>query len=408
MSISNRAQRIEKLAKALKKAFRSVPPPTERTVLETLVYACCLEDASHEQADEAFAKLTQTYVDWNEVRVTTVAELAELLAHLVHPHSAAVQLKRTLQSLFEKRYSFDLEELRKQNLGKAQAEIESWGGMSRFVAAYIAQNAFGGHAIPVGAAHLQLLLAAEIIVPAEAEKQTVPGLERAIPKNAGVEFAGLLHQAAMAFRQTVRGEDITALFKALKLELPPPPVEAAKLSGKPAKVPRVAPAARGDAGDTRPSTSGGAKGGGAKAVGGAKAAGDKPAAAKGAPAKSAPAKPASAKIPPAKPARTAPQQPAPSKVTSKAEVKKSAGSAKGATKPDQASKPTKKASPGNKPAPSTSGDNQAAPAKPTKADRAAGGDKSAGGKAGRSAGPQGSAAKASKSPAVKLTKKKPK
>ncbi len=403
MSISNRAQRIEKLAKALKRAFRPVPPPTERTVLETLVYACCLEDASHEQADEAFAKLTQTYVDWNEVRVTTVAELGELLAHLDQPEAAAVRLKRTLQSLFEKRYSFDLEELRKQNLGKAQAEVESWGGMSRFVSAYIVQHAFGGHAIPVGPAHLRLLQAVEIILPAEAEKQSVPGLERAIPKNAGVEFAGLLHQAAVALRHAIRGEEITALFKALKFDLPAPESlsTSAPRGAKATKAPRTAAASSvGEVAPVSPSGSGTSKSGGSRA-GGGKAAAAKPAAGK--PAAGKP----SVKAPSAKPAPEAPQKPPSAKVVTKADAKKPAGSAKGAKKPDPSGKSNAKAVANKNNA--ASGESKAGESKSSKAaGKSAAGGKSSGAKPPSPKGSQASPAKSSKSSAVKLTKKKPK
>ncbi len=87
-----------------------------------------LEDAKFEAADEAFARLQQTYFDWNEVRVTTVAELAEVLGSLPNPSAAATRIKRSLQALFEHRYSFDLDELRKANLGKTVTDMEAWHG----------------------------------------------------------------------------------------------------------------------------------------------------------------------------------------------------------------------------------------------------------------------------------------
>jgi hypothetical protein len=79
MSSGNRTVKYENLLKSLRKHYKPLAEPPERSVLEHLLYACCLEDARIEQADEGFAKLQQTYFDWNEVRVTTVAELAEAL-----------------------------------------------------------------------------------------------------------------------------------------------------------------------------------------------------------------------------------------------------------------------------------------------------------------------------------------
>src|SRR3990172_13275194 len=123
MTTSNRAARIAKLFKVLKKHYQPVPPQGDRLLLEHLLYACCLENGSCEQADEAFAKLQQAYFDWNEIRVTTVSELAETMAALPDAAAAAARLKRCLQALFETYYSFDIESLKKQNIGKAIKEL---------------------------------------------------------------------------------------------------------------------------------------------------------------------------------------------------------------------------------------------------------------------------------------------
>lgn len=196
MSSGNRSVKYESLYKSLKKHYKPVSDPPERSVLECLLYACCLEDARLEQADEAFAKLQQTYFDWNEVRVTTVAELAEALKALPFPAQAAARIKQCLQSVFEARYQYDLDDLKKANLGKAVAEIEAWKGMTPFVVAYVSQHALGGHAIPAGQVIYEAMWQCEILTFTEIDKKSLPGIERAIPKNKGIEFAGLLHQFA--------------------------------------------------------------------------------------------------------------------------------------------------------------------------------------------------------------------
>jgi len=202
MSTSNRQALIGKTHKVLKKHFEPVAPPSDRTVLEHLLYACCLENAKHEGVDEVFAKLEQGYFDWNEVRVTTAAELAEMMAALPDAQDAAKRLKRVLQSVFETHYSFDLEFLRKQNLGKAVKEIERFSGVSAFGVAYVAQNALSGHSIPVNKGVFAVLQVLGVISPAEAAKRRVPGMERAIPKSRGVEFGSLLHQFGVDYAAT--------------------------------------------------------------------------------------------------------------------------------------------------------------------------------------------------------------
>ncbi len=195
MSTSNRAAKLTKTHKVLKKHYK-VYPVADRPVLEHLLYACCLEVAPREVADESFAKLQQTYYDWNEVRVTTVSELSEILTGLPKPSEAASRLKRTLQSVFECYYSFDLEPLKKENLGKAAKQLEQLDGISRFAVAFVTQNGLGGHAIAVNGDALESLRILGIISADEVKSRRVPGLERAISKNKGVEFGALLHQLA--------------------------------------------------------------------------------------------------------------------------------------------------------------------------------------------------------------------
>ena len=65
------------------------------------------------------AKCEQEFFDWNEVRVTTVTELSQVLSRLPDPVKAAQRLKSNLQAIFEEFYTFDLDHLKKDNLGKA-------------------------------------------------------------------------------------------------------------------------------------------------------------------------------------------------------------------------------------------------------------------------------------------------
>lgn len=191
---TNRTALLTKLHKVLKKHYKPVSPPGDRSVLEHMIYACCLENARHESADEAFARLKELYFDWNEIRVTTVTELSEGMNGVPDAMAAAQRVKKSLQSVFEANYSFDMEAMKKQNLGKAEKDLEKILGTTPFVRAYVAQNALSGHSIPVSKGAIEVLYAIGAINDSEADKGLVPGLERAIPKNKGVEFGSLLQQ----------------------------------------------------------------------------------------------------------------------------------------------------------------------------------------------------------------------
>lgn len=198
MSASNRAGAIAKLHTALKKHYTPEPAQPTRPLLEHILYASLLEDCPAELADEGLAKCEQEFFDWNEVRVTTVTELSQVLSSLPDPAKAATRLKGNLQGIFEEFYTFDLDHLKKENLGKAIAKFEKMPGMTPFVLNYLVQHGLGGHAVPIDFAAMSIMLVTGIASQSEATSGRVPGLERAIPKSKAIEFSSLLHQAAVA------------------------------------------------------------------------------------------------------------------------------------------------------------------------------------------------------------------
>lgn len=219
MTSANRATRIGKLHTLLKKAYKPALVTENRPLMEHLLYACLLENSPYELADEALARLEQDYFDWNEVRVTTITELAEVLSRLPDPTAAAIRLKKNLHSLFESTYTFDLEELRKQNLGKALQKFEKLSAMTPFVLAYLTQHGLGGHAIPLDSAALRFFWLSDIINENELKTGKVTGLERAIPKSKGPEFSSLLHQAAVALNIDPNDEAAREIVLTLNPEL---------------------------------------------------------------------------------------------------------------------------------------------------------------------------------------------
>lgn len=199
MSTPNRAALLTKIHKVLKKHGKAHVAKGEQPLLETLLMAACLEDAHHDTAESVLVAIRSTFFDWNEVRVSTVKELSEVMEPLPDPAAAATRLKGILQSVFESDYSFDLEALKKQNIGQAVKRLQKLEGATPFVVAYATQVALGGHSIPVDTGTLNALVVLGAINPAEAKSHTVPGMERAIPKSKGQEFGALLHELGADF-----------------------------------------------------------------------------------------------------------------------------------------------------------------------------------------------------------------
>lgn len=251
MAATNRAAKITKLITAIKKHYKPVPQPKDRSLLETLLLACLLENSLHEDAEKTLAELRGGYFDWNEVRVTTKQELAEVCKNLTDPEESAARLKATLQSLFEAFYTFDLESMKKQNLGQSIKQLEKLSGTTPFVVSYAVQNSLGGHSIAINQGLLISLQTLDVITDAEAAGGTVPGLERAVPKTKGAEVGSMLHQLGVEvgknpYGQTAR-KRLLAIDPKCKDQLPkrppPPAPKAKKQAAKPAaeKPPKKAP-----------------------------------------------------------------------------------------------------------------------------------------------------------------------
>jgi endonuclease-3 len=199
MAAKSKADLILSLYKFCKKEYPPTLPPSNRTVIENMLYGCCLENSSNEGADEAFAKLQENFFDWNEVRVTTASELAELMKRSTYPKQVAISIKKTLHGIFESYYQFDLDFLRKENLSKAVTQFEKFKGVSPFVVNYVSQNGLGGHSIPIDRAMMLLFYTLGIASEAETTGHHITGLERTISKSQGVEFFACVHQFAVAF-----------------------------------------------------------------------------------------------------------------------------------------------------------------------------------------------------------------
>ncbi len=239
MATTNRSALINRTLKVLKKHFKPSLPPKERTLLEHLLLACLLENSPHDVAEQVFASLQQNYFDWNEVRVSTVQELSEVFKPLADPIESATRLKHTLHSVFESVYQFDLEAMKKQNIGQSTKQMDQYTGSTPFVVSYVTQNALGGHSIPINQGLLLAFQVIGVISESEAAKGTVPGLERVVPKSKGVEVGSILHQLGIEVGRSPYGQAARKLLLEIapdcKNRLPKRPVKKAKPEATKAK-----------------------------------------------------------------------------------------------------------------------------------------------------------------------------
>jgi hypothetical protein len=210
-----RGQLLPKLHKALKAQYKPFTTDTTRPLLHQVLIACCLENAPADAAERAFTRLMETYFDLNEVRVTTVAELAETLHDLPDPARAALSLRRALQGVFESTYNFSLEHARKHSLAHGMKVLEGLHGVPSFVIHHVASTALGGHFIPLDRGALGGLWLSGLITRQEYDSGKVPGIERVISKKSGQEFSGLLHQFGLDVLTNLHGATVRKIVLAV-------------------------------------------------------------------------------------------------------------------------------------------------------------------------------------------------
>jgi endonuclease-3 len=178
----------ELLAKALKVFEKRYPVPAEadpRPVLEELLYAVCREGGTPEAADAAFRKLKGSFFDWNEVRVSTVPEVADALAGLPDRGRKAQRIVEILQYVFEMYYSFDLGDLDKKGLKQAGKQLTRISGANDYSVAWVTQRALGGHALPLDEPTLRVLRRLRVVEPdaGNDDPEAVRGgVEHVVPK----------------------------------------------------------------------------------------------------------------------------------------------------------------------------------------------------------------------------------
>ena len=139
----------KKLVTLLKKHYKPAGHKKDRTVLETMLYAVCLENATPDHADAAYERLTSTFHDMNEIRVSTYYELTPVFEGLPDPDARAARIRAILQYVFEINFDFDFEPLKRKTLELAEKQLQKIRFITSFIQAHTLHIALGTHMIPI-------------------------------------------------------------------------------------------------------------------------------------------------------------------------------------------------------------------------------------------------------------------
>ncbi len=138
MSSPAERKAIKDLFKKLQKRYTEISPllDEKHEVLELLIFASFLENTSIKTALDSFSILERYFVDWNEIRVSSANELADLFCHVHSPSKTGERIRRILQMIFDiQNNKFDLEELR----AKTEEEIVAFFEPIRYSTVFMNQ-----------------------------------------------------------------------------------------------------------------------------------------------------------------------------------------------------------------------------------------------------------------------------
>lgn len=192
----DRASVIKKLLPLIRKHCKVAIPKLDRPVMETMLYAVCLENATVEQAEQAYARLFELYPDLNEARVSSISELEPIFTGLDEPDWRAFRARAVLQYVFEKSFTFELEGLRKKTLEIAAKQLAKIRHLTPFVRAFTLQQAIGAHQIPLDDASLRVLVWLGLASPGQSIEEVSESLKGVIRKNEVVQFCFTLRALA--------------------------------------------------------------------------------------------------------------------------------------------------------------------------------------------------------------------
>lgn len=179
---SDRATLLKKLFPIIKKHFKTPVPKGGRAVLETMLYAICLEDSNVDAADQSFKRLLADFPDLNEVRVSTVGEIEKAFAGQTSSEWRAYRVISALKYVFDKNYAFEFESLRKKTLDLATKQLTKIKELSPFVRDFTLHEVTGAHMIPLDGATMRLLVWLGLAMPNQTAEQLSETLKGSVRK----------------------------------------------------------------------------------------------------------------------------------------------------------------------------------------------------------------------------------
>ncbi|MHC4425362.1 MAG: hypothetical protein ACYSYV_04600 [Planctomycetota bacterium] len=193
------SKKIRALYRTLRRKYPKVQEVRHEEVADAIVRAIISAELNERATDSAIKRFADYFVDWNDLRVSRVEEIVEVLGKdTPATRDIASTIVRVLNGIFGQYHKVSLDALKTIGKRPAKQALEKIDGTSRFVVDYCMLTSLRGHAIPLTKKMIEYLRSNELVQP-EADGQQVGGfLAKQISAKNGYDFYALLRRESEA------------------------------------------------------------------------------------------------------------------------------------------------------------------------------------------------------------------
>ncbi len=188
------SDKVQKLYRKLQKKYKKPEKPEYEDPVDALVFGVLLENFSEKQALDGIKEIDRHFVDYNDLRVASAIETAEVLDGSAQAKKAGIELYHALNAIFVEHNCLSLKHLLKTGKRQAKANLEKYEQISHFVANYIALTALDAHAIALNEAMINYLRENELVNPESDEADIEGFLTRLVSADDTYDFYVLLRR----------------------------------------------------------------------------------------------------------------------------------------------------------------------------------------------------------------------
>ena len=188
-----RQDSIRRVLGSLEKRYRAIyRDPDEQPMLETLIYAICLENSTFAEAATYCGRIETLFHDFNEARVSSITELSRIFQRSPVAEWKAFCFRHLLTHVFESFYAFDFDSLLRKSNEQANRLLGRVPELSQFARNYTVKQCMEVHLLPLDERMRDALAWLGLGTAGQTPQRTGSALKTVVRKGDTDRFCGLV------------------------------------------------------------------------------------------------------------------------------------------------------------------------------------------------------------------------